>query len=293
MAQATKAYGIAAITILIWSTVATAFKLALEGLNPIQLLLIAHVISTLALWIVVISQKKLKTLFQVDKSQLLFSSILGLLNPLCYYLLILEAYNLLPAQVAQPLNCSWAITLSLLSVPFLGQKLYFRDIMCLLVGYGGVVIIATGGSVESLAKINGLGVFFALASSLVWSFYWIANARSKIDPVKDLTISFSVSLPITCMVYYLYSTPIDFTQVKSIIFACYIGIFEMGISFLLWLLSLKTAPSTAKLNIMALGIPFLSLFWISLVLGERITTVTIIGLSCIVAAALTQGLSKR
>jgi hypothetical protein len=51
---------------------------------------------------------------------------LGFLNPFAYYFVLLQAYDLLPAQEAQPLNCTWAITLSLLSVPLLKQPLRFE-----------------------------------------------------------------------------------------------------------------------------------------------------------------------
>jgi len=293
MTHATKAYGVCAIVILIWSTVATAFKLALQGLDTLQLLLIAHFFSTVALWIIVIVQKKFKSIFKISKKQLLFSGILGLLNPLCYYLLLLEGYSLLPAQIAQPINCSWAITLSLMAIPFLGQKFYLNDAISLLIGYSGIVIIATGGSLESFKEISGLGIFYMLLSTVIWSTYWIANARSKIDPVKDLTLSFSLSLPITFIIYCLFTTPIDFKQWESILYAGYLGIFEMGISFLLWLTALRLTPSTVKLNVMVLFTPFLSLLWISLILGEQITTATFIGLSCIVVAGLVQGLKKN
>lgn len=292
MTQATKAYTLTVITILIWSTVATAFKLALQELNPIQLLLIAQISSTCSFWAVIIIQKKLKTLFEVPKKQFLFCLFLGLINPLCYYLLLVEGYSLLPAQIAQPINCSWAITLSLLSIPFLGQKLQLRDAISLCIGYGGVVIIATGGSLEKFSDVNGFGLFVLLLSTLFWCAYWIINTRSKLEPIMSLTISFSASLPLTFLVYLLFSEPIDFTKMEAIFYAVYLGLFEMGITFLLWLMALKLAPAAAKLNIMILFVPFLSLFWISLILGEQIATATLVGLSCIVFSGVIQCLKK-
>jgi len=51
------------------------------------------------------------------------SALLGLINPFIYYLILLKAYQLLPAQVAQPLNMIWPIILVFLSIPLLGQKI--------------------------------------------------------------------------------------------------------------------------------------------------------------------------
>ena len=63
---------------------------------------------------------------------------LGLLNPLLYYAVLFKAYDLLPAQVAQPLNYTWALTLGLLSVPLLGQRFRPRLLVAGLVAYAGV-----------------------------------------------------------------------------------------------------------------------------------------------------------
>ena len=129
-------YGLSAV--LLWSTVATAFKLALQYLDPIQLLLYASATSTLVLGFVVVVQGKARHVFLCTRRQYMLSLVLGLLNPCFYYLVLFKAYDLLPAQEAQPLNYTWAITLALLSIPLLKQKLSKWDIIGSLVAYGGV-----------------------------------------------------------------------------------------------------------------------------------------------------------
>jgi drug/metabolite transporter (DMT)-like permease len=52
-----------------------------------------------------------------------------------------EFLERLPAQIAQPLNYTWAITLSLLAVPILGQRMSWRAASGLLVSYCGVVVL--------------------------------------------------------------------------------------------------------------------------------------------------------
>ena len=67
--------------------------------------------------------------------------LFGAINPFAYYLVLLQAYDLLPAQQAQPLNYTWAITLSLLSVPLLGHRLGGRDYVAVALCYFGVYVI--------------------------------------------------------------------------------------------------------------------------------------------------------
>ena len=49
------------------------------------------------------------------------------------------AYSLLPAQVAQPLNFIWPITLVLLSIPILKQKLKLKSLFALMLSFVGVI----------------------------------------------------------------------------------------------------------------------------------------------------------
>jgi drug/metabolite transporter (DMT)-like permease len=91
-------YGIA--TVMLWSTVASAFKISLRYLDPIQLLLYAALISTMILSLILLIQHRISILFSFSPSQYLHSFKVGLLNPFLYYLVLFKAYDLLPAQVA-------------------------------------------------------------------------------------------------------------------------------------------------------------------------------------------------
>ncbi len=61
MRQQTRATLYAASTVLLWSTVATAFKLSLDYMEPLQLLFYANLTSVLLLLAVVALQGELKT----------------------------------------------------------------------------------------------------------------------------------------------------------------------------------------------------------------------------------------
>ena len=150
---------------LLWSTVATAFKITLQYLTPVQMVFYASCVSAIALLVISIAQGKLHLLPTYLKQRPLFYLGLGLINPLIYYLVLFKAYDLLPASQAQPLNYTWAIALTLLSGPFLGQKIRGRDWLACGIGYFGVVVIATQGNLLALHFTNPLGVGLALLST--------------------------------------------------------------------------------------------------------------------------------
>lgn len=61
------AYGLAAV--LLWSTVATAFKLALASLAPVQVLLVACSSSVLVLALVLWLQGRWRAVFRLRRAQ--------------------------------------------------------------------------------------------------------------------------------------------------------------------------------------------------------------------------------
>ena len=133
-----KAYLFALSAVLLWSTVATAFKISLRHLDVFQLLLVASVMATLCLLLIVLVTGRIRLLANQGIRDYLRLACLGILNPFCYYLVLFKAYDLLPAQVAQALNYTWAITLMLLSVPILKHRITRFDYIATVICYTGV-----------------------------------------------------------------------------------------------------------------------------------------------------------
>lgn len=247
-------YGLA--TVLLWSTVATAFKLALADLAPVQMLLVACVASVLVMGLILLMQGRWRLVLQLSGRQYLQSIGMGLINPCLYYFLLFGAFDRLPAQEAQPLNYTWALVLAYLSVPFLGQRLRRVDILAGLVCYAGVVVIATRGAVTSLSFSDPLGVAFALGSTLVWASYWIIATRDKRDPVVGLFLNFLSGLPFILVACW-YTVGLEMPLGGSLVAAVYVGVFEMGIAFVLWSQAMKKAENTAKVsNLIFISLPF-------------------------------------
>ncbi|MCJ8351000.1 DMT family transporter [Moritella sp.] len=280
------------IAVLLWSTVASAFKITLSHFAPIQMVLIASLTSIVLLLGIAYQQKKLHLLKQYFIKQPLFYLTLGIINPFLYYLVLFKAYDLLPASQAQALNYTWAITLTLLSVPFLGQKIRKKDWVAILFSYTGALIIATKGDLLGLNFESPLGVALALLSTLIWASYWIVNARNNNDPIVSLLLGFLLSLPFTFVATALLAD-FNFDSIEGILGAIYIGFFEMGISFILWLMAIKLATNTAQVSNLIFISPFISLFLLSRIVGEEIHPSTFIGLVTIIVGLVIQQINWR
>ncbi len=278
-------YGIAAV--ILWSTVATAFKLSLQVMTATQLLAWAGLVSTLVLAGFVSVNRQWPAVGAALRERPTYYVALGALNPCFYYLVLFRAYDLLPAQQAQALNYTWALTLALLAVPLLKQRLTGRDLLALTIGYAGAVVIATRGDVFAMAFDSGLGVMLALFSTVLWALYWILNTRATAPAAVTLFLCFALGTPMVWAVM-AWQGELALPTGPALAGAAYVGLFEMGVTFMLWLAAMRRAEQVARVSNLIFLSPFLSLFFISTFLGEAIVPATWIGLTMIIVGVIYQ-----
>jgi len=292
MTRQSRAYLFGLMAVLLWSTVATAFKLSLRHMEPIQLLFYASIASVLVMFLILTLQGHLASLRLVSGRDLWIAAGLGVLNPFLYYWVLFRAYDLLPAQEAQPLNYTWAITLSILAVPLLKQHLRRIDLLAIAISYSGILVIATHGQPWTLQFSNGLGVLLALASTVIWSLFWIFNTRSRIEPAVGLFLNFLFGLPLIALVTAL-TTGFSIRSVEGFYGAAYVGLFEMGIAFVLWLKAMRLTENASRIANLIFLSPILSLFLIHFIVGEEIHWSSGLGLLLIIAGNGLQQLGRK
>jgi drug/metabolite transporter (DMT)-like permease len=289
---ARKAYLFAFLAVLFWSTSPTAFKLGLRQQDIVQLLSGATITSFIVLGTILLAGKRYMKFREFGWKDLGFSALMGLLNPVAYYLVLFRAYSILPAQVAQPLNMVWPLVLVLISIPMLHQKIGWKSIGAMVLSFSGVVLISMQEGAPEKHPDNVSGIILALSTSLIWAFYWIFNARDGKDPLVRMFLNF------LCATVFLVAAgllkgngfPSSLTGWGT---AAYVGVFEMGVTFVLWLLAMHYAPATDRISNLVYMAPFLNLVFVNLVLGERIYLTTIPGIILLVLGILVQKLIER
>lgn len=292
MKSQSRAFTFAGLTIIFWSTMSSAFKLTLQHINFQELVFLSVWAAAIVLFLIAFIQGKASRLFQQSKDGMINSMLMGLVNPIAYYLVLFRAYELLPAQEAGVLNYSWPVVLVLLSAIFLGQRIGWVGFFSILVSFSGLVVISTKGNVLSLSFSSPQGVALAIGSAFLWATYWILNLRDKRDAVVKLcTNMFFGALYIS--IYMLIAGQWRPIPPEGVVGAIYIGLFEMGITFVLWLLALENSTNTARVSNLIFLSPFIALFWIRLLVGEEILLSTIIGLVLIIAGIALQQLKSK
>lgn len=292
MKNQSKAYIYAGFTIFFWGTSASAFKIGLKYVDYFQLLFIATLTTIVFLFLILLYQRNLNDLKNQSKKEYGRSLLFGFLNPFLYYTILFIAYSLLPAQVAQTLNFVWPITLVLLSIPILRQKLEIKSGIALLLSFFGVILISSQGNLTNFEYSNPLGVFLALSSAIVWALFWLFNVRDNRNEIVKLFLNFLFAM------LFIFITTIVFSDLYSInwqgiLAGVYIGLFEMGITFVIWLKALKLAGRTDKIGNLIYLTPFCSLVFISIVLKEKVLITTIFGLILIVLGIFIQQMTRK
>lgn len=279
--------------VFFWATVATAFKIALNEISNLQLLLIASSTALIVCFIELVRTKKLLLLREslLSKSTIYRGAWQGFMNPFIYYLILFKGYSLLPAQIAQPLNFSWQIVLMILMAIFLKQKLHFKQVAGVLVSFSGIIMLSLNNSADVSGQLSVFGLGLIIASTIIWATYWLLKINEKQDSVIELFVSFLFGT-IYLIVVSLF-TPMEFPPLKPLLAGIYAGMFEMGVTFILWSKALKLATNRVTLTQLIYLSPLLSLLLIHFILGEKIGVLTIVGLFLIIGGILISNLKQK
>ncbi|MFT6221484.1 MAG: drug/metabolite transporter (DMT)-like permease [Candidatus Endobugula sp.] len=161
----------------------------------------------------------------------------------------------------------------------------------MFVAYGGVFLLSMAG--KSLpGGVDSVGILLALVSTLIWATYWLLNIKDQRPPILALFQNFLYALPVLIVIAYLNQTSLDISY-KVIASMAYIGLFEMGFTFILWQAALQTTEYTSRISSLIFLSPFVSLFIINQVLGEPLQVLTFVGLGIIIVGLALQRMGKK
>ncbi len=212
-------------------------------------------------------------------------AIAGMLNPTMYYLVLFKSYELLPAQIAQPINYMWPVVLSVMLAIFARQRIPAFKFAGMAISLAGVAVISVGPGQLTGVSLSVLGLTLGIGSAFVWATYWLINRmNAETDQIMSLFLNFFFGT-----IYLLMIAPfmkIEISSLQGVLAAVYSGLFEMTIPFIFFGIALKKTDNPALINHLCYLSPFLSLFIIHLILGESIYSTTYIGLALIVGGLL-------
>lgn len=277
-----KAIVYAFLAVLSWSTVATAFKVALTYLSHFEMLLVACFTSLLIFTLLITFQRKWRLVASLTNRQWAYFAGIGLLNPVAYYLVLFKAYDLLPAQVAQPINYAWPIVLLIMLALFAGQPIPKKKYIGMFLSLAGVALISLGGGGTGDMSLSVSGLLLAALSAVLWATYWMVNNLKKEQADGSVVLFVTFLFGSLYLLAGAFFVGADLNTLPGVLSGMYVGAFEMGIPFIFFGLAMRKTNNPALINQICYLSPFMSLFFISVVLGEQIVITTYVGLILIV-----------
>ncbi len=275
---------------------ATAFKWALIYSSPMQLITAAATVSWLFFAVSLAIGGRLSRVIEVPRALLWRCLILGLLNPALYYWILFQAYDLLPAQDAMAINYTWGLTLPLIAAVFSKIVPTRSEVGLALLSYLGILIIVTDGDLSAFEFNAPVGVLLALTSTVIWGLSWVLNSRfvdnHQLDPQVTLFLNFTAATPVLWLITVLTDGVITMTW-ASVLSGLYVGLFEMGIAFILWMSALRLTDNPIRVSSLIFLAPPISLVLITTVLGEPIAQSTLLGLVVILLGLAGQQLVSQ
>lgn len=286
----TKANCYALGTVFIWSTVSTAFKLALAKASVLLVFTYAMLLASCILFFYLLLKKEIRLLFSLTPKEFYSCSPLSFML-FIYYNCLFIGYSGLPVQIAQPINYAWTIMLALLGCLILRQQLKRREIFWILFAFAGVLIISSGNT-STIKEGNGLSLFCIFLSTILYALYWIYNTKNSLPGTVKLFLGFFGAGLLGLITLILQNETLILPK-AALPPTCYIGFFELSIPFLLWDKALSYTKSVSKIATIPLVSPFFALLWANCILGEQIRLINIIGLLFIVCGIFMQQKNKK
>ena len=280
-----KAFLLAGLTMLSWSTVSTASKVALASISPMQLAFTGTAVAAVFLLCVMAATGHMRDFLALSPRQ--YGTGVSLGCTLCvYFFFLFSGYERLPIQIAQPLNYTWTLVFSLLAAWKMKQPLSIRELLWMLVAYSGVVVITSGAS-GVLGALSFAGLAYVAASTVVYASYWLINMKNDAPSQTGLVLCFAACCALAACAMAARGEAFVF-PLRPALAAAYVGLFDLGIPYILWSMAIRLSSSAARISTIPFFGPFLGLVWIRIILHEPIAWTTLPGLALIAGGTFMQ-----
>lgn len=274
-------------TILASSAAPAAWTLSLSVLTPMQLVFVSMATAGLFLVGAMVVTGALSSLFSLPARLWAWGILQGLLFFGCCSAAFV-ACSSLPVQIVLSVLCCGTLLLSLFFGILHRLRLPARQVVWMLAGFGGAVIVLAGAG-SSFGPLSMTGLACVIAGSALTGLYRFLNIMVPLPCLMGGALSFLVSCLAAGLVLLVQGEMATLPS-EGLSYGICVGLFVFAIPWIGWeMINYLFPDETGSIQIFV--VPFLSLFWVSMLLDESIAWTTVAGLAVIVICAHLQGSS--
>jgi len=280
-----KAYILAGITIVLWSTMATVSKLLLNTLDSFTVLCVSSLFAALFLLVYNVITGNIKTLKSYSLKDIIKIIAIGLPGTFFYYIFYYTGAKSMPASQAFIINYLWPIMSVVFACIILKEKMTVKKAVAIAVSFVGVIIV-TGGDLLKLDTKVIVGAVLCMLGAVAYGLFTALTKKANYDKSLSIMMSFFATFVLTLIMNIVKGSSFAFSgfQIAGFLWN---GLTTMAIATTLWAIALSLG-NTAKISNLAYITPFLSLVWTSVFLKEKINPLSVLGLCVIVLGIFIQ-----
>jgi drug/metabolite transporter (DMT)-like permease len=267
--------------IVFWGLSFIATKVALREIHPFTLLSLRFGIGGFLLLLVQLQKDRrfFKAFSSTDWLLIVFLAIVGISGHT-----LLQAYGLLYTTA---INTGWIVAIMPIFIAiaarfYLGEPITLRKIGGILLGFFGIFLVISKGVFSlTLFRVGStFGDFLILVSALTWAAFTVGGREflSRFPPLAAITpIMLAGCLTAFPFTWFKWEWSLLFhLSIYAWMGILFLGIFCSGLAYLFWYAALEKKDSSIVGMYLYLE-PFVTLIGASLLLGEEIHGITLIG----------------
>ncbi len=261
-----------------WGGSFVANAIALRSLGPIEIASLRFFLAAPLLLIITYAWKG-KDILRIDRKDAITFIIMAMTGVTLQYILQVSAQDYTTATNASLLINTSVFFIIFLGAAFLKERLTPFRIIGSLVGFAGVALLVSKGTLSFTFGGSATGDLLILASAFLWAIYSIysKSLALKYSPLAILNYVFIIGaiglLPFYCLTPHksLISIPID--AALSILF---LSIFCSIIAYLVYSMALERMDAS-RVALFIYFVPLSTIILAWLILGEPMTMASIGG----------------
>jgi drug/metabolite transporter (DMT)-like permease len=228
--------------------------------------------------------------------------LLGAAGIFPYTALYYLAFSLAPAAAGDVniINYLWPIWVLVLSAPLLKERLGWRSILSVLLGFLGVYLLASGGRLLQFRTEHWQAYLCAGSGAFFWGLFSVLSKRQRYEPLPAMFMYSLGALACFTLVMLGYAIApaslgagrLALPSVPAWLLLLLLGGGANGLGYLCWILALR-GGDTARIATLAYLTPFVALLYLALFRGTPVRPLQLASLALILAGPILERLRAR
>lgn len=278
-------YAFALLAMLFWGFSYIWVKIAYKYYDPITVVFLRLLFSSLILIFVVRFFRKRR---RIERKDLKYFLLLSFFEPFCYFLSESHGIKLVSPTIAAVIIATIPVFTPVAALLFLREKIKWLNVVGLIISFIGVLFIVLKNDLSFAASPAGVGLMFLAVLSTVGFVVYIKKLTNKYSVVTIITAQ-NIIGAIYILPLFLILDFEDFIQVapnfELITTLGKLVVFSSILAFLFFIVVIRELGAT-RANIFSNFIPVVTAIFSYFLLQEEFNTGKIIGTALVIGGVL-------